>query len=94
MFANMRARQILVTKDRFPDGTLAETVIWEVPQAVPGSRHLYKYSLFFGRPGERLIGYDNERGKGDHRHRGEVEDPYTFVDIDKLLEDFWSDVLA
>jgi predicted transcriptional regulator len=24
--------------------------------------------LFYGFPGNRLAGYDNERGKGDHRH--------------------------
>ncbi|HEX9877116.1 MAG TPA: DUF6516 family protein [Gammaproteobacteria bacterium] len=45
-------------------------VIWKVPKPVEGSLHPYKYRLFFGRPGERIVGYDNERSKGDHRHSG------------------------
>ena len=35
---------------------------------------------------------DNERGKGDHRHTGDTEQPYTFTDETQLLEDFWQDV--
>jgi hypothetical protein len=27
----------------------------------------FKYSLFYGRPGEVLVLFDNERGKGDHK---------------------------
>jgi hypothetical protein len=40
------------------------------------------------------VGYDNERGKGDHRHLGETQAPYRFVDIPSLLRDFWKDVEA
>lgn len=38
--------------------------------------------------GERVIGFDNEAGKGDHMHIFGHERPYTFVGIDELLEDF------
>lgn len=57
----MKAR--LLHRDRFDfdDGTTVEMVIWSVPTPVAGSSHGYKYRLYFGRPGERLIGYDNER---------------------------------
>jgi hypothetical protein len=34
------------------------------------------YRLAYVRDGRRLIGYDNERGKGDHRHYGEHEEEY------------------
>jgi hypothetical protein len=34
--------------------------------------------LFYGRPGLREVGNDNERGKGDHRHFQGTETPYTF----------------
>jgi Family of unknown function (DUF6516) len=50
--------------------------------------------LFYGRPGVREVGYDNERGKGDHRHFKGVETPYAFSTVEQLMTDFWSDVLA
>lgn len=36
--------------------------------------------------------YDNEAGKGDHRHVGEIETPYRFSSLDQLIDDFWQDV--
>lgn len=35
--------------------------------------------------------YDNETGKGDHRHYGEKEDVYLFVSLPDLIEDFKND---
>lgn len=43
---------------------------------------------------ERLIGYDNEPGKGDHRHYGEREETYSFSTPEQLLTDFLADVRA
>ena len=57
-----------------------------------GSRHHLKYSLFYGRPGLRVVGYDNERGKGDHRHYGDREEPYVFQGVRQLMADFLADV--
>jgi hypothetical protein len=51
-----------------------------------------EYSLFYGFPGERIVGYDNERGKGDHRHYRTREEVYTFTTIDRLIADFIGDV--
>jgi hypothetical protein len=51
-----------------------------------------KYSLFYGRDGVRIVGYDNERGKGDHKHLGEMETRYRFVSMEKLVADFLADV--
>jgi len=48
--------------------------------------------LFYGRPGVRLVGYDNERGKGDHRHFMGLEMAYAFSGVEQLMVDFWSDV--
>ena len=67
-------------------------VVWHVPKSVQASEHPFKYRLVFVRDGQRLVGYDNERGKGDHRHLGRSEMPYTFIDETRLLEDFWQDV--
>lgn len=58
----------------------------------PERAHGLKYSLFYGRQGTRLVGYDNERGKGDHRHIGRREYSYRFVTIEKLVADFLADV--
>ena len=59
-----------------------------MPSPVPPSAHSFKYSLFYGRPGEVAVLFDNERGKGDHRHIGEVEGAYRFESPEKLIEDF------
>ena len=37
-------------------------------------------------------GYDNEQGKGDHRHLAGVESPYPFVSVEQMIEDFLADV--
>jgi len=74
------------------DGAILRIRVWEIPRPVPPSRHGFKYSLFYGRPGERIILYDNERGKGDHRHRGETEEPYAFISVRQLIADFLADV--
>ncbi|HET6467437.1 MAG TPA: DUF6516 family protein [Geminicoccaceae bacterium] len=90
----MKAQLIFSDKQVFEDGSLVEVVVWSVPRSVPPSTHGYKYRLFYGRPGVRLVGYDNERGKGDHRHVLGVETAYVFVSLDGLIEDFRADVLA
>ena len=70
---------------------IVELVVWRVPTPVPGSDHFYKYRLFFGRRGHRIIGYDNERGKGDHRHVEGVQVRYRFTDLETLIADFTAD---
>ena len=54
--------------------------------------HGLKYRLVYVKEGKRLVGYDNERGKGDHKHIGDQEQGYAFQSVEQLLEDFWSDV--
>ncbi len=78
----------------YDDGAIVEMVIWRVPSPVPPSAHRLKYSLFYGRPGVREVGYDNERGKGDHRHFKGAETSYEFTSVEQLMVDFWSDVRA
>lgn len=68
--------------------------LWLVPSAVPGSKHSFKYSLYYGRHGKRLVGYDNEAGKGDHRHYGDREEVYRFTSPEQLMADFLADVQA
>ncbi|MDE2369284.1 MAG: hypothetical protein KGN16_09940 [Burkholderiales bacterium] len=39
-----------------------------------------------------MLRYDNEAGKGDHRHVGTRDVPYAFVSFDRRLDDFLADV--
>lgn len=71
---------------------MMEMKIWRVPKPVPPSTHGLKYSLFYGYPGRRLVGYDNERTKGDHRHLDDRELPYIFESVEQLMADFLADV--
>ena len=66
--------------------------MWQVPQPVPPSEHPYKYRLVFIVEGQRIVGYDNERGKGDHKHLHGAELPYVFKGPDQLMLDFLIDV--
>ncbi len=87
-----KAILLLHRRRYYDDGAISEVKLWSVPQPVPESAHRFKYSLFYGYPGRRTIGYDNERGKGDHRHVDEVEYIYKFTSLDALLADFEADV--
>ena len=88
----MKAVRIFYDRMDFPDGAIVEMVIWAVPSPVEGSEHGLKYSLFYGYPGQRLVGYDNERGKGDHRHVEGREEPYSFTSPEALVADFLADI--
>lgn len=79
-------------KQVLADGAIVELKIWRLPRPVAGSKHGLKYSLFYGYPGRRLVGYDNEPGKGDHRHLEGEESRYRFTTVEKLVEDFLADV--
>ena len=74
-------------------GGIIEMVVWKLPAPIPPSGHPFKYRLVYVRDGKRVVGYDNERGKGDHKHLGERELRYRFVNEAKLLADFWHDVM-
>jgi Family of unknown function (DUF6516) len=87
-----RATLILHRKRLFDDGAMAEMKLWLVLAPMRGSRHPFKYSLFYGRGGMRLVGYDNEAGKGDHRHYGAEEEVYRFTSPERLMADFLADV--
>lgn len=78
-------------KQVLADGAIVEMKIWQLPQPLAGSEHGLKYSLFYGYPG-RLVGYDNEAGKGDHRHLQGEESAYRFTTVEKLIKDFLVDV--
>lgn len=74
------------------DGAIIELVIWKLPRSTSDRPHGIKYRLYFGRGGECIVRYDNEAGKGDHRHIRGHEEPYRFVSVGKLRRDFEADV--
>lgn len=88
------AKATLIVHERRIDasGAIMEIKVWRLPNPVRTSMHEYKYSLFYGRPGLRLVGFDNERGKGDHMHVAGAERPYSFTSLDQLLADFFAEV--
>ncbi len=88
----MQAELVLHERHDLTISAFAELKIWRVPRSVRGSEHSYKYSLAFIVEGVCRLRYDNEAGKGDHRHLDEAEEEYQFVSIARLLEDFWSEV--
>jgi hypothetical protein len=88
----MKATVLIHERVFLEDGFLIEIEVWRLPQPVPPSTHGLKYSLFYGRAGSRIVGYDNESGKGDHRHYKDRQSAYKFISIEKLLADYKADV--
>ena len=86
-----KAELLLRTRQTYGRG-FVEMVVWRTPRPVPPTGHGFKYRLAYVVGGARLVGYDNERGKGDHKHLRSVEIPYRFVDVPTLLADFMKDV--
>ena len=88
----MKATLIFRDKFVFADGAILEMVLWRLPSKSIERPHALKYRLHYGRAGETLVRYDNEAGKGDHRHINGLEEPYRFVDVETLQADFIRDV--
>ena len=85
----------LLYRERFvyADGTIREMVLWKLPRASKDRQHKLKYRLYYGlADGTCLVRYDNEVGKGDHRHYGNREKPYRFIDVETLVRDFLADI--
>ena len=83
----------LIKHDKITDeaGNTIEIKMWVVPKTAD-KPYGFKYSLVYIVNNKRIVGYDNAEGKGDHRHYKEGEEPYLFVSLEKLAEDFYTDV--
>lgn len=92
----MRAELLYKDKYIYQDGAIREMVIWRMPKPNRERPHSLKYRLFYGYPGKCLVRYDNERGKGDHRHYflggEEREENYQWVSVQQLMADFKGDI--
>jgi hypothetical protein len=89
----MKVKLIAKAKEVYDDGSIVEVVIWELREPTPPSTHKYKYRLYYGHNGKCRVRYDNERGKGDHKHVNTTEIDYDFKNIDQLLDDFENDIV-
>src|SRR5690606_10916739 len=92
MFSNMKAILVARTRIVYAENAFAELVLWEVPSPVVGSGHGYKYRLAYVVEGVCVLRYDNEVGKGDHRHFGATECEYAFSTPEALIADFERDI--
>lgn len=88
----MKAELIEKSRTVINDSAFFEVVLWRLPAPVPGSRHPFKYRLALVVNGECILRYDNERGKGDHRHIGGVEEPIRFTSLEALFDAFQADM--
>ena len=89
----MAAKQILRDRKILTKEIVVERAVYLLPEATAERPHRIKYRLHCGgRDGVCLVRYDNETGKGDHRHYGGLEEEYTFVSLERLLQDFAADV--
>ena len=92
IIAIMKAVSILNKRVADADGGFAEYVVWLLAAPLPPSKHSYKYRLAYVKNRECVVRYDNERGKGDHRHFGDEERQYIFTNPRKLIADFEADI--
>ena len=88
----MKATLILREKIVVDDDSFVELIVWKLPRRLIGSAHDFKYRLALVIKNICVMRYDNEAGKGDHKHLGEIETDYTFVGLEQLQSDFWDDV--
>ena len=88
----MKAVQLLDSRIIYSGEIFAELVIWQLQEPVAGAFHRYKYRLAYVVRGECVLRYDNEAGKGDHRHAGEKQRAYTFTTPEQLIADFQRDI--
>ncbi|GAK46792.1 conserved protein [Tepidicaulis marinus] len=92
MIYNTRAELIICERENINDTAFVELVVWLVPVPLAGSVHNFKYRLALVIEGECVMRYDNEAGKGDHRHIDGREEAYVFKDPETPLADFYDDV--
>jgi hypothetical protein len=88
------AQPVLHYRRDLANGDIIQVVVWLLPEPLPGSSHCYKYRLHYQKvDGLDFIRFDNERGKGDHCHVGNSEEPYRFTTVKQLASDFYAAII-
>lgn len=89
---HMKATELFRQRIVYAENRFAELVLWRLPKPAAGSTHFFKYRLAYVVNEVCVLRYDNEAGKGDHRHWNGKESDDQFSDPDQLLADFQSDI--
>ena len=89
----MRAKLLYREKFIYADGAIREMVLCQLPKRNAEKKYVLKYRLYYGlADGTCIVRYDNETQKGNHRHRGDQEEPYQFTGVETLVADFLEDI--
>ena len=88
----MAAKLILNERHILSENAFVEMVVWQLQSPLAGSHHGLKYRLALVVNQNCILRYDNEAGKGDHKHIEEDKIPYVFTTPKALIEDFCNDV--
>ncbi|MCW5206774.1 hypothetical protein VU08_07585 [Desulfobulbus sp. F5] len=88
----MKAIELFRRRIIYTENAFAELILWQVPKPLAGSTHCYKYRLAYIVRGVCVLRYDNEAGKGDHRHVGTTEQAYIFISPEQLISYFQRDI--
>ncbi len=79
----------------FPEGDIVEIKIWEAPKSEDFPEGV-KYSMVYAKAEEdgyrRVLGYDNEKRKGHHKHFFDKEEEIEFTSWEDLVRMFLEDV--
>lgn len=86
------SRLLIRERHVLSENSFAEMVIWQLTRRLPGSAHRFKYRLAFVVDEVCVMRFDNETGKGDHKHVGEHEVAYVFESLEQLVADFWGEI--
>jgi len=88
----MKAVELVRRRIIYSEMAFAELVLWQLPAPLAGSSHSYKYRLAYVVRGVCVLRYDNESGKGDHRHVGRRQFAYVFEGVEALITAFQADI--
>ncbi|MDR1708467.1 MAG: DUF6516 family protein [Candidatus Accumulibacter sp.] len=88
----MKAERLLDRRIVIADGAFVEIAWWRVPNPLQGCAHAFKFRMAYVVDGACVLRYDNETGKGDHRHEGGNESAIVFRSQRQMLADFANDV--
>jgi nitrate/nitrite-specific signal transduction histidine kinase len=88
----MKAVELIFTRIVYSESAFAELILWHLPTPVEGSLHMFKYRLAYVVSGKCVLRYDNESGKGDHRHYNGEESVYAFTTPEQVIADFQKDI--
>jgi Family of unknown function (DUF6516) len=88
----MKAKLLVRQRVEVHSSAFAELVIWLLPEPLAGSSHSFKYRLAYVVGGVCVLRYNNEAGKGDHRHGEGGESRYRFKSPERLTTDFLEEI--